>query len=304
VGNSYCVERNYGLTPETPTSSTPPTLPTPTNGVATPSPIQTGMVSNCNKFYLVVKDDGCYDIASKSSISLDQLYLWNPAVGNECRSLFPANYICIGVIGGSQSPSPTAKPTNTPSPTTSPNGVNTPSPIQPGMTSSCDEFYLVKDKDTCYDIAKSRSITLDQLYAWNPTVGNTCAALWPGNYICVSIIGVSPTTLITMTTPTTTKPWQMPPLCTFDLPKGQYVCPSATPTPSPTTPGNGIATPTPFQSGMTANCRKFYKAVRGDGCWAIANTYKIDLNEFYKWNPAVGSSCASLWPDNYVCVGL
>jgi transposase-like protein len=44
--------------------------------------------------------------------------------------------------------------------------------------------------------------------------------------------------------------------------------------------------------------------VKGDGCWAIANTYKIELNDFYKWNPAVGSTCAQLRPDNYVCVGV
>lgn len=171
------------------------------------------------------------------------------------------------------------------------------------MTSNCDEFYLVKDKDTCYDIAKSCSITLDQFYALNPAVEITCAKLWPGNYVCVSIIGVSPTTLITMTTPTTTQPWEMPHLRNFDLSKGQYVCPSRRPTPTPTNPGNGIATPMPSQAGMTSNCKKFYKDVKDDGCWSIAQQYKVDLNDFYKWNPAVGSTCANLWPDNYICVG-
>lgn len=69
-------------------------------------------------------------------------------------------------------------------------------------------------------------------------------------------------------------------------------------------PGNGIATPTPIQSGMITNCKKLHRVVKGDGCWAIANTYKIELNDFYKWNPAVGSTCAQLRPDNYVCVGV
>lgn len=317
AGNSYCVERNWGLTPETPTSSTPstsasPTPTTPSNGITTPSPIQMGMVNNCNKFYLVIKDDTCYDIASKSSISLDQLYLWNPAIGDECKALWPANYICVGVIGGSQSPipssilspSPTPKPSSKPSPTTSPNGVNTPSPIQSGMTSNCDQFYLVKDNDGCYDIAKKYGITLDQFYAWNPAVGNTCAALWPTNYVCVSIIGVNPTTFVTKTTLTSSMSLAIPPPCTFDLAIGQYVCPSRTPTPAPTKPGSGIATPTPIQSGMTTKCEKFHKVVKNDGCWAIANTYKIDLNDFYKWNPGVGSSCATLGLDYYVCVAV
>ena len=55
---------------------------------------------------------------------------------------------------------------------------------------------------------------------------------------------------------------------------------------------------------MTSNCKKFHKVVKNDGCWDIANTYKIDLNNFYKWNPAVGTSCGALWIDNYVCVGV
>lgn len=123
------------------------------------------MVENCNKFYAVVKDDTCYDIAAKYSISLDQLYLWNPFVGNDCKRLWPDTYICVGVIGLSETPSLTASPSTTTTPT---NGINTPRPIQSGMVNNCDEFYLVKDKDTCYDIAQAYKITLDQFYAWNP----------------------------------------------------------------------------------------------------------------------------------------
>ena len=202
-----------------------------------------------------------------------------------------------------------------PSPT---NGVTTPSPVQSGLVSNCDAFHLVTDNDSCWDISQKYAITLDQFYAWNPAVGSSCQALWVKNYVCVSTIGVDPikTTLTTTVKPTsssvmtTAKPvssFVMPPPCLFDVKKGEYVCsPTATTTTKPTTtkPENGVATPTPFQAGMTANCKKFHKVAAGDGCWAIADANKIALDNFYKWNPAVGTNCGALWLDNYVCVGL
>lgn len=264
------------------------------------------MVDNCNKFYFVVKDDNCYNIAAAQQITLDQLYVWNPVVGTSCESLWPQVYICVGIIGFTATPSPTPVPSSTirPSSTkaTPTNGITTPTPVQAGLISTCDEFYLVKDTDNCYNIAQTYQISLDQFYAWNPAVGSSCATLWPRYYVCVSLIGVS--TLTTTTKPTSTGPFVPPPLCTFNVTKGEYVCPSATPTPTTSKIGNGIATPTPIQAGMTTSCKKFYKVVKDDGCWAIANTYKIDLNDFYKWNPGVGSSCGTLWVDNYVCVGV
>lgn len=41
---------------------------------------------------------------------------------------------------------------------------------------------------------------------------------------------------------------------------------------------------------------------------AILNTYPrsvvIAYSDFYSWNPAVGTSCASLWPGYYVCIAI
>ncbi|KAH7075512.1 hypothetical protein BKA63DRAFT_602897 [Paraphoma chrysanthemicola] len=314
VGNSYCVERSYGVpqpdptptpTPVPTTSSAVPTKPSPTNGVSTPKPIQDGMVSNCNKFYFVVKDDTCYDTAAKFSISLDHFYLWNPAVGTDCKKLFSDTYVCVGLIGSGATPTPTPGQSTTVRPSTTKatptNGISTPTPVQSGMVNNCDDFYLVKDNEICADIVKAYGISLEQFYAWNPAVGNTCSALRATYYVCVSTVGVSPSTLKTTIKPTSTS-WVKPSLCTFNLSKGEYVCPSANPT--PTTTKGGVATPTPVQSGMTGNCKRFYKVVKDDGCWAISNTYKIALDDFYKWNLAVGSSCAGLQYGYYVCVGI
>jgi LysM repeat protein len=260
------------------------------------------MVTNCNKFYYVIKDDTCYDLAAKFSITLDQFYAWNPFVGNTCKKLMPETYVCVGLIGQSTSPSPTPNPSSTvrptPTITTPTNGIATPTPIQSGMVGNCNKFYFVVKDDNCYAIAQSNSVSLDQFYIWNPAAGSTCATLGLGTYVCVGTTNFAPTTLKTTAKPTTATPCIM----TFNLSKGQYECPTATPT--PTKAGNGIATPTPFQAGMTTNCKKFYKVVKDDGCWAISNTYGISLDDFYKWNPAVGGSCATLYPDNYVCVGV
>lgn len=41
-----------------------------------------------------------------------------------------------------------------------------------------------------------------------------------------------------------------------------------------------------------------------DTCLQIAALYGISLADFYAWNPAVGSTCASLYADYYVCVDI
>jgi hypothetical protein len=71
-----------------------------------------------------------------------------------------------------------------------------------------------------------------------------------------------------------------------------------------TTSSGGVVTPTPTQSGMVSGCTSFYLVVSGDGCWAIANDNGIELEDFYDWNPAIGTDCAILWPDYYVCVEI
>lgn len=161
---------------------------------------------------------------------------------------------------------------------------------------------MVKEDDICDNIIKKYDITLKQFYAWNPAVGRTCSTMWPLNYVCISIIDGSPSTFITEPTPTSTRPWERPLPCTFDRSKGLYICPSRTPI--PTESGNGIATPTPFQIGMTNNCKKFYKTVEGEDCRGVASKNKIDLKEFYKWNPGVRSGCTTMWKNAYLCVGV
>lgn len=257
---------NFGVPQPTTSSSKTATSTTSTgNGVSTPSPVQTGIASNCNKFYLVQQGDSCSNIASAYGISLTDFYAWNPAVGSSCANLDYGYDVCVGIIGFTATVT-----TSTSTITTPTNGISTPMPIQTGMVSNCNKFYLVQSGDGCSAIATAYGISLATFYSWNPAVGTSCASLDVGDYVCVAIVGQT----VTTTTSTTS------------------------------TPTNGISTPTPIQTGMVSNCNSFYLVKSGDSCYDISAEYGIALTQFYAWNPAVGSSCSSLDIGDWVCVNI
>ena len=268
LGVNYCV----GLIGGTPVTSKPPTITTPANGIVTPSPIQDNMTKNCNKFHLVVKGDGCSSIGTKYRVSFAQLFSWNPSIGGGCETMVLGTHLCVGVIGGGTTTAPTTKATTT----SKGNGIATPTPIREGTTPNCTQFHLVVKGDTCASLGTKYGVTFAQLLAWNPTAGSGCDGLWLDTYVCVKATG-GPTP-----PPTTTKK----------------------PVATTTTKGNGVTTPTPTQPGMVTNCKTFYKVVKGDGCQAVADKYKITLANFKKWNSGVGANCELMWLDAYVCVGL
>ncbi|KAJ4169798.1 hypothetical protein NW754_005946 [Fusarium falciforme] len=239
-----------------------PTKPTPTNGIETPSPIQDGMVNNCNKFHLVKTTTTCTSIQDYYKLPLATFYKWNPSVGTDCRSLLANYYVCV--MTTDYKPETTPKP----SPTTLSNGIATPSPIQANMHKNCNKFHLVSSTTTCSSISNYYNLPLKDFYSWNPSVGSSCQSLMAQYYVCVSIIGWSP------------------------------------PKPSPTTPSNGISTPSPIQTGMVNNCNKFHLVQKTTTCASIQNYYKITMEQLAKWNPAVGSKCTALWADYHVCVGV
>jgi hypothetical protein len=64
------------------------------------------------------------------------------------------------------------------------------------------------------------------------------------------------------------------------------------------------ATPSPVQTGMVGNCVSYHQVVAGDTCSSIATAASIALTDFYTWNPAVGTSCASLLAGFYACIAV
>lgn len=142
-------------------TTTPPTKTTKTtskagNGIATPTPTQSGMVSNCNKFDLVQSGDTCGNIASKHNIPLAEFYSWNPAVGSDCSALWAGYYVCVDIT--------TYKPTTT---TSTGNGIATPTPYEPGMVNNCDKFCkYISTPSGALDIAKLSYLVYRQGKIW------------------------------------------------------------------------------------------------------------------------------------------
>jgi LysM repeat protein len=161
------------------TNSSPPTSTTsPSNGVSTPTPVQSGIITDCATFYQVHSGDTCTNIASQASISLADFYTWNPAVGTSCSALWTDYYVCVENLSRKSSPT-TVVPGN---------GIATPTPAEPGMVSSCTRFHLVHSGDTCQAVAPFYGITPAQIIAWNPNAGSQCTNLWTGYYVCVAIM--------------------------------------------------------------------------------------------------------------------
>ncbi|SPJ71097.1 uncharacterized protein FTOL_00825 [Fusarium torulosum] len=235
--------------------------------------------------------DTCESFASSWGLTVDELKSLNPGVS--CPKIDTDGFYCVvGTVTddeptaaspssttrlSTQVPSPTVKSTSTvkPSPTKEPsgNGIETPGAIQDGMVSNCNKFHEVKSTTTCQGILNYNKISLEDFVKWNPAVGKDCSNLWQGTSACVGIISGSPS-------------------------------PTTTVKPSPTTPGNGVKTPTPIQDGMVPNCNKFHFIGDTTTCQGILNYDKISLADFVKWNPAVGKDCSNLWKGTNACVGV
>ncbi|KAL4981877.1 hypothetical protein BDW68DRAFT_183077 [Aspergillus falconensis] len=204
-GLYYCVQVNFSTIsvssvypiPTTSTSSTDASSPTSSavtttsTPITTPTPIEPGVIDGCTAFHLVVSGDTCADIASAAGVSLTDFVTWNPNVGSDCSGLWLGYYVCIGTassLSSSNAGSSTSTFSTTASTTSGVNGVTTPTPYESGMIYDCDDFYLVVSGDTCASIVSDARISLDDFYAWNPTVGSDCSGLWLGYYVCVGVL--------------------------------------------------------------------------------------------------------------------
>ncbi|KAH8646867.1 LysM domain protein [Xylariales sp. PMI_506] len=254
-----------------------------------------GANSACSEWVDAVADLTCAEVERTYGVSEADFESYNPTLtelGSGC-TMIVGLYYCVQINYGASTATTTSSSASTKSTTTSAattpttlitstttstvatttssgNGITTPTPIQPGMITSCDSFHYVVTTDTCYDLAMDNGISLDDFYEWNPAVTDTCAGLDYDYYVCVGIIGETVTTTTAATT---------------------------------TTAGNGITTPTPTQPGMVSDCDVFHLVVTNDSCYDLAMDAGISLDTFYEWNPAVTDTCAGLDYGYYVCIG-
>lgn len=133
------------------------------------------------------------------TLSIAVFHKMNPSVGEDCSKMALGTYYCLSTypygdgVGIPDSESPTnptktsATKTTSSSTKTTGTGVVTPSPIQTGMTKSCDKFYKVVKDDGCYDIAQDNKIALEDFYACNPAVKDDCTGMQANVYVCVGI---------------------------------------------------------------------------------------------------------------------
>ncbi|KAJ6071011.1 hypothetical protein N7467_012330 [Penicillium canescens] len=81
-----------GFTPSPTTSA-----PAATGTGSVPSPVQSGIASNCTKYYKVADGDYCAAVEEKYNISAADFNKWNPAVGSSCGDLEKGVYVCVAV---------------------------------------------------------------------------------------------------------------------------------------------------------------------------------------------------------------
>jgi len=61
-------------------------------------------------------------------------------------------------------------------------------------------------------------------------------------------------------------------------------------------------TPGPTQEGIASGCSAYQTVVSGDTCYDIATSNGITTEQFYAWNPPVGTDCSGLWLGYSYCV--
>lgn len=92
----YCIAAPPGpTTPASTSTAAAAVAAAAAAATATPSPVQSGMVSDCTKFAEAVSGDYCYQFAQDNGITPAQLYTWNAELGADganCATQLYANY--------------------------------------------------------------------------------------------------------------------------------------------------------------------------------------------------------------------
>lgn len=208
-----------------------------------------------------------------------------------------------------------------------------PSPIQPGVISTCNKYAKTNSGGAkCSVFADRIGVSLAQLYAWNSVLGpngENCGSKFVGaTYYCV---GVTPPPGSTQAgiTPYCTKyekanaggscpvfanrvgistsqlyAWntilgENGQNCASSFWGDTFYCVGVSPNyvaPPKPSPTGAAPAPGPTQSGIISTCNKYLMANAGGSCPVFANRAGISTAQLYAWNTVLGSNgqnCAS-----------
>ncbi|KAL7621054.1 hypothetical protein AAE478_008366 [Parahypoxylon ruwenzoriense] len=297
-GRFLCVSSTLGTVtvPDGDAATTAAPLPTNTQGQSNPV---------CGKWYTVQSDDGCATISLSFGISLTDFYFLNPQIdAPNCTNLWLGYAYCVKAVGnietypGYSVTAPSTTFTRPPPPAATTTAVVWPSllPRAAGTIDGCVNYEdawdasvvaAVPDINSCETWASASDVTIAELMAWNPSLSAENCVFQSGKSYCIQKDETSTTTSDSgSSTPAPTPPTETAPSTTS------------------TSTTSGAEPPAPTQPGAITTCKVWHTVVSGDGCWAIAEEAGISLDDFYKWNPGVGSDCSALWLGYAVCVGV
>ncbi|KAM0346568.1 hypothetical protein ACHAP4_011664 [Fusarium culmorum] len=169
--------------------------------------------------------------------------------------------------------------------------IETPTPRAAGEIANCTMWFRVRRAVRCNDVMATNGLEFGEFYKMNPSVKSDCTGLVLGTYYCRSTYPRGDSVGIPGWASTTESESE-----------SATASASATKT-STSTSSTNSGTPSPLQTGILKTCNDYHKVIKGDTCYDIAQGAKIELETFYKWNPAVKSDCSDLELDTYVCVG-
>ncbi|KAG6978016.1 LysM domain-containing protein [Fusarium oxysporum f. sp. conglutinans] len=240
------------------------------------------------KEYVVKEGDTCLKIAKQNKVTYAQVVSWNRSLKSFCSKIetFKKFKVCVSNPLGDFS-----LPTNTQGGTSVvTTAAPVPSKVPNNTTKNCGKYSQVKKGQDCSDLLTGAGITLTDFLLLNPQVWENCTNLWLDYYYCVKPVGSITTYRGHGSAPTTTEISSM----------FKYFGSSAS---------NNVSSPLdrihsnrpsiPLAKGTRSDCASYYwiENVTDDGsanCWALADIYSIDPEEFVLWNPSLAKvSCHS-----------
>ncbi|KAF8457864.1 LysM domain-containing protein [Kalaharituber pfeilii] len=140
----------------------------------------------------------CQFVAKLYGVSLEELEIWNPQLGNTtlstCSFQTGVRYCAKYFFGESYVPPVVPEPEL---------------PIRDGTTPNCTEYLEVTEGWTCADILEEYRLTMWQFYTYNPAVLADCSGMWLNYRYCVrdpSYPDTSPTVTTVTPSPTAAGP--------------------------------------------------------------------------------------------------